>query len=141
MIEQQVSRSKGLDESTRNTLAIGLWIVVFAGLAFLNVHGQSKLMTAGFILLLTGAYSTFLLCEKQKYGVFVHGVPYVFAFAGAMLLCLAPSFHNAVEASLAFLAVTALMHGSVIYDMRKHYGRTGKIGFISGFVLRRATSA
>jgi hypothetical protein len=135
MIEQQVSaaigRIKRLDESTRDTIAIGLWIVVFVGLVFLNAHGQSKLMTAGLIFQLTAAYSTFLLCGKRKYGPFVHGVPYVFALTGAMLLCLAPNFHNSVEASLVFLTVTAMMHGTIIYDMRKDSAYTGKTTFIS----------
>ena len=123
MIEQQVpatiGRIKRLDESTRDIIALGLWIVVFVGLVFLNVHGQSKLLTTGLILQLTGAYSTFLVCGKRKYGLFVHGLPYVFALTGAMLLCLAPNFHNSVEASLVFLAVTATIHAAVIYDMRK----------------------
>ena len=51
----------------------------------------------------------------------LHGVPYAFALTGAMLLCLAPDFRNPVEASLVFLAVTAMMHGSVIYGMRKGF--------------------
>jgi hypothetical protein len=135
MIDQQVSakigRIKGFDESTRDTIAIGLWIVVFVGLVFLNVHGQSKLTTAGLIFQLTGSYSTFLLCEKRKYRAFVHGVPYVLALVGAMLLCLAPNLHNAVEASLVFLAVTAMMHGTVIHEMRKDSACTEKTTFIS----------
>ena len=131
MIEQQAGRITGFDESTRDTLAIGLWVAVFVGLVFLNVHGQSKLMTAGFIFQLTGAYSTFLLCGKRKYRVFIHAAPYVFALAGTTLLCLAPGLHNAVEASLVFLAVTAMMHAAVIYGMRKDSACTGRTTFIS----------
>jgi hypothetical protein len=135
MIEQKVSgtigRIKGFDESTRDTIAIGIWIVVFVGLVFLNAHGQSKLETAGLIFQLTGAYSTFLLCAKRKYGPFIHGVPYVFALTGAMLLCLAPNLHNSIAASLVFLAVTAMMHGTIIHDMRKDSAYTGKTTFMS----------
>lgn len=135
MIEQQVlvaiGKIKRLDEATRDPIAIGLWVVVFAGLVFLNLHGQPKLTTAGLMFQLTGAYSTFLLCEKRKYGPFVHGVPYVFALTGAMLLCLAPSFHHPIEASLVFLAVTAMMHGTVLYDRQKEAAYPGKTTFIS----------
>ncbi len=135
MIERQVSatigRIKRFDESTRDTIAIGIWIAVFVSLVFLNAHGQSKLVTAGLIFQLTGAYSTFLLCEKRKYGPLIHGVPYVFALIGATLLCLAPSLQNSIAASLVFLAVTAIMHGTIIHDMRKDSAYTGKTTFMS----------
>lgn len=108
-----------LNESTRNAVAIGIWFVVLAGLLFLNIHGQSKLMTAGLMFQLTAAYSTFLICGKLKYGPLVHGVPYAFAFIGAVLLGLAPDFRGPVGASVMFLAVIAMMHGSIIYDIRK----------------------
>ena len=114
-----IDRIKNLSEATRNTIALGIWLVVLVGLLFVTVHGQSKLMTAGLFLQFTGAYSTFLLCGRSKYSPLVHGVPYTFVFTGAVLLCLAPDFPAPVAASLVFLAVTALMHSSVISGMRK----------------------
>jgi hypothetical protein len=135
MSEQQASATigkiKALTESTRKTIALCIWLVVFVGLLFVNMHSQSQLMTAGFILELTGAYSTFLLCGKSKYGPFVHGVPYAFVLAGAMLLCLAPNFPAPVAASLTFLALTAMMHWRVISGMRKDLFGTGKTAFVS----------
>ena len=135
MREKQVSTTigniKGLDESTRNYIALSIWLVVFVGLLFLNTPGQSKLMTVGLIFQLTGAYSTFLLRRKLRYGLLVHGVPYAFALIGTMLLCLAPDFRHSVEASLLFLAVTAMMHGSIIYDLRKVSRHVGKTVFVS----------
>lgn len=59
-------------------------------------------MTAGFMLELTAAYSTFILCGKAERTPLVHGVPYAFALAGATFLYLAPDFRNAVEASLVY---------------------------------------
>lgn len=121
MSEKQVSDTIGmikhLDRSTRDYMALGIWLVVLVSMLFLNT--QSKLVTTGLMFQLTGAYSTFLFCGKLKYGPFVHCVPYAFALAGAVLLCLAPNFRDAVEASLVFLAVIAMMHGSVVYEMRK----------------------
>jgi len=114
-----VGKIKNLSESTRNTIALGIWLVVFAGLLFATVHGQSKLMTAGFFLQMTGAYSTFLLCGKSRYSPLVHGVPYACVLTGAVLLCLATDFPAPLTASLVFLAVTTLMHSSVISDARK----------------------
>ena len=81
-------------------------------------------MTAGLMLELTAAYSTFILCGKAERSPLVHGVPYAFALAGATFLYLAPDFRNAVEASLVFLAVTALMHGSFVYAPRKNSEET-----------------
>jgi len=126
-----IGKIMGLHESARNTMALCIWLVVFVGLLFVNAHGQSQLMTAGFILQLTGAYSTFLLCGKQKYGPLVHGVPYAFSLAGAMLLCLTPNFPAPVAVSVVFLAVTAFMHWSVISGMRKDSFGTGKTTFVT----------
>jgi hypothetical protein len=126
-----ISHIMGLRESTRNILAIGIWLVVFVSLLFLSSYGQSQLMSAGLILQLTGAYSTFLLCGKsEEYGRFVHVVPYSFALTGAMLLCLAPDFPAPVGASLVFLAVTALMHWTVINGGRAPLN-TEKTAFVT----------
>ena len=114
-----IGKIRDFSESIRNTTALGIWLVVFVSLLFASLHGQSQLMTAGLIFQLTGAYSTFLLCGKSNCKPFVHGVPYAFALTGAALLCLAPDFPAPIAASLIFLAVTALMHWSVISDMRK----------------------
>jgi hypothetical protein len=121
-----IVRNNGLDYSTRDIVALGLWLAVFAGMLFLDTHGQSKLMTAGLVLQLTGAYSTFVLCGKRRYGPFVHALPYVFALTGAMLLGLAPDFRHAFAASLVFLAVTATMHWSTVRAMRKNSPDTEK---------------
>jgi hypothetical protein len=129
-----LATTKRLDESTRDCMALGIWLVVLASALFLIGYGQSKLMTAGLMLQLTAAYSTFMLCGKRKYGQFVHGVPYAFAFAGAVFLCLAPDFHSPVEASLVFLAVTAMMHASIIYSMRKDSPETGRTACVSEYV-------
>ena len=67
-----IDRIKNLSEATRNTIALGIWLVVLVGLLFVSVHGQSKLMTAGLFLQFTGAYSTFLLCGRSKYSPLVH---------------------------------------------------------------------
>ena len=123
-----VGTIKRLDESTRDYMALGIWLVVLIGAFFLTAHGQSKLVTAGLFFQLTGAYSTFLFCGKPKYRPLVHGVPYAFALTGATLLCLAPNFGGAVEASLLFLAVIALMHGSVIHGIRKDPPETDLVG-------------
>jgi len=120
-----------LSESTRNTIALGIWLSVFVGLLFVAAHGQSKLMTAGLFFQLTGAYSTFLFCGKPKYSPFVHGVPYAFVLTGAALLGLAPDFPAPLSASLVFLAVTALMHWSVILDMRKVLLSAERTSFVS----------
>jgi len=110
---------KRLEESTRDSVAIGIWLIVYIGLLYLTARGQSKLMTTGLMLQLAGAYSTFLLCAKQKYAPFIHAVPYVLVFTGTIALCLAPDFRHPALASLAFFSLTALMHGFVIYGMRK----------------------
>lgn len=109
---------KNLSESSRNIVALGIWLVVFVGLLFAISHGQSQLMAAGFIFQLTGAYSTFLLCGKSKYRPAVNVVPYACALTGTALLCLAPDFPAPLPASLVFLAVTTLMHWSVISNTR-----------------------
>jgi hypothetical protein len=114
-----VGTIKRLDESTRDSVALAIWLVVLAGAIFLNTHGESKLTMTGLMFFLTGAYSTFLLCGKLKYGPIVHAVPYGFALLGAALLALAPDFHEPVKAGLAFLALIAAMHASVIYDTRR----------------------
>jgi len=126
-----IGRIKNLSQSTRNTIALGIWLVVFVGLLFVTAEGRSTLMTAGLFLQLTGAYSTFLLCGKSKYSRLVHGVPYTFVLTGAVLLCLARDFPAPVAASLVFLLVTALMHWSVISDMRKFLLSTEKTSFVS----------
>jgi hypothetical protein len=126
-----IGKIQALQESTRKTMALCIWLVVFVSLLFVNMHSQSQLMTAGFILQLTGAYSTFLLCGKSKYRPFVHGVPYALALAGAVSLCLAPNFPAPVAASLMLLALTVLMHWSVIAGMRKNAFGTGKTTFVS----------
>jgi len=43
---------------------------------------------------------------------------------GAIFLCLAPDFWNAIQASLVFLGVTTLMHGSVVYSALKNSAET-----------------
>jgi hypothetical protein len=93
---------------------------MLAGTLFLTAQGQSILMTAGLMLELTAAYSTFVLCGKAARSPFIHAVPYAFAVAGALFLCLAPDFRNAIQASLVFLGVTALMHASVVYSAMKN---------------------
>ena len=126
-----IGNLKELSESTRNSIALGIWLFVFVSLLFVSVHGQSQLMTAGLIFQLTGAYSTFLLCGKSNYRPFVHGVPYAFVLIGAVLLCLAPDFPAPVAASLVFLALTVLMHWSVVSGMRKVLLGTDKTAFVS----------
>jgi hypothetical protein len=113
------ARITRLEEATRDSIAIGIWLVVYIGLLFLTAHGQSKLMTAGLMFQLAGGYSTFLLCAKTKYVPFVHAVPYVLALTGMVFLCLAPDFPSPFMASLAFLILTVFMHGSIIYSARK----------------------
>jgi hypothetical protein len=122
-----IARIKQLEESTRDSVAIGIWLVVYIGLLFLTAHGQSKLMTAGLMFQLAGAYSTFLLCSKPKYAPFVHAVPYVLALTGAALLCFAPDFRNPIAAGLTLLALTGMMHGSVVYNMRRESPDLGTI--------------
>lgn len=128
-----IAATTRLDESARDSIAIVIWLVVLAGVLFMNAYGESKLMTAGLMFQLTAAYSTFMLCGKQKYGRFVHGVPYAFAFAGAVLLYLAPGFRDPVGASLMFLTVTAMMHGSVLYDRQKDSGTDGTTDCVSDY--------
>jgi hypothetical protein len=126
-----IGKIKNLSESTRNTIAIGIWLFVFVCLLFVTAHGQSKLMTAGLLLHLTGAYSTFLLCGKSKHNPLVNGVPYACILTGAVLLCLAPDFPTPLTASLVFLALTALMHWFVISDTRKVFLATEKTSLAS----------
>ena len=109
-----------LSETARDQIALGIWFAVLAGVLFLSSPSHSVLMTAGLMLQLTGAYSTFVLCGKAERGPFVHIVPYAFALAGAASLFLAPDFRNAAQASLAFLATTAIMHGLVVYGLHKN---------------------
>jgi len=122
MSDMRISTSTTMQigEAARDNIAAGIWFAVLAGSLFLTAHGQSILMTAGLMLELTAAYSTFVLCGKSARSPFVHAIPYAFALAGAVFLCLAPDFHNAIEASLVFLGVTALMHGSVVYSALKN---------------------
>ena len=108
-----------ISEAARDNIAAGIWFAVLVCALFLTAHGQSILMTAGLMLELTAAYSTFVLCGKAARSPFVHAAPYAFALAGAVFLCLAPDFHNAIQASLVFVGVTALMHGSVVYGTMK----------------------
>ena len=118
-VSTTIARIRQVEEATRDSIAIGIWLVVYLGLLFLTAHGQSKLMTGGLMFQLAGAYSTFLLCSKPKYTPFVHAVPYVLVLTGALFLWFAPDFRNPVAASLALLALTGMMHGSVVYSMRK----------------------
>jgi len=108
-----------ISEATRDQIALGIWFAVLAGVLFLT-HGQSILMTAGLMLGLTAAYSTFMVCGKPERSPLVHSVPYAFVLTGAVFLSLAPDFQNAIQASLAFAAVTAFMHGFVVYGIRKN---------------------
>jgi hypothetical protein len=114
-MRMSTSTSMQIGEKARDTIAVGIWFGVLAGALFLTAYGQSIFMTAGLMFELTAAYSTFVLCGKTARRPFVHAVPYAFALAGALFLCLAPDFQNAAQASLVFLVVTALMHGSVVY--------------------------
>lgn len=120
MSDMRISTSTTMQigEAARDNIAAGIWFAVLAGSLFL--YAQSILMTTGLMLELTAAYSTFVLCGKGTRSLFVHAVPYAFALAGAVFLCLAPDFPNAVQASLVFLGVTALMHGSVVYSALKN---------------------
>lgn len=111
-------------EAARDNIAAEIWFAVLACALFLTAHGQSILMTAGLMLELTAAYSTFVLRGKAARSPFVHAAPYAFALAGAIFLCLAPDFRNAIQASLVFLGVTALMHGSVVYSALKNSSET-----------------
>ena len=120
MSDMRISTSTTMQigEAARDNIAAGIWFAVLAGSLFL--YAQSILMTTGLMLELTAAYSTFVLCGKSARSPFVHAIPYAFALAGAVFLCLAPDFHNAIEASVVFLGVTALMHGSVVYSALKN---------------------
>ena len=126
MSDMRISTSTAMriSETARDNIAAGIWFAVLAGALFLTAHGQSILMTAGLMLELTAAYSTFVLCGKTARSPLVHAVPYVFALAGAVSLCLAPDFRNGAQASLVFLGVTALMHGSVVYGALKNSPET-----------------
>jgi hypothetical protein len=117
-IRMSIGTATWLNDPKRDFLALGIWFAVLGGLLFLSLNGQSISMTIGFMLELTAAYSTFLLCGKQNCRTVIHITPYVFALTGGVFLSLAPDFQNTVEASLAFLAVTALMHGFVVYGGR-----------------------
>jgi len=116
----------GLTERIRDHMALGIWFAVLASVLFLSTTGQSTPATAGLMLHLTGAYSTFVLCGKAERPLFVHAVPYTFTLVGAIFLCLAPEFRNPVQASLIFLMVTAIMHGAVIHGLRKNSLETGE---------------
>ena len=126
MSDMQISTSMTMriSEAARDNIAAGIWFAVLAGALFLTAHGQSISMTAGLMLELTAAYSTFVLCGKAQRSALIHAVPYAFALAGAVFLCLAPDFRNAIQASLVFLGVTALMHGSVVYSAQKNSPET-----------------
>ena len=126
MSDMQISTATTMriGEAARDNIAAGIWVAVLAGTVFLTAQGQSILMTAGLMLELTAAYSTFVLCGKAARSPFVHAVPYAFALAGAVFLCLAPDFQNALQASLVFLGVTASMHGSVVYSALKNSPKT-----------------
>jgi len=120
-----------ISEAARDNIAAGIWFAVLVCALFLTAHGQSILMTAGLMLELTAAYSTFVLCGKAARSPFVHAAPYAFALAGAVFLCLAPDFRNAIQASLVFLGVTALMHGSVVYSAPKNSTETEDPAYVS----------
>ena len=102
MSDMQISTgmTMRMSEAARDNIAAGIWFAVLAGALFLTTHGQSISMTAELMLELTAAYSTFVLCGKAARSPFVHAAPYAFALAGAVFLCLAPDFRNAVQASL-----------------------------------------
>ena len=116
-MRMSTSTSMQISEAARDKVAVGIWFGVLAGSLFLTA--QSTLMTVGLMLELTAAYSTFVLCGKAVRSPFVHAIPYAFTLAGAVFLCIAPDFQNAAQASLIFLGVTALMHGSVVYSTPK----------------------
>ena len=102
-------------------------VLFIVGLLILAGNGQSKLMTGGLILLMTGAYSTFFLGRTLKWRL-SHSAPYLFAVVGAVLLVLAPDFRHAVQATVLFVAVTALMHGSVVHEIRKAFQQEELLG-------------
>ena len=66
MSDMQISTgtTMRISEAARDNIAAGIWFAVLAGALFLTAHGQSILMTAGLMLELTAAYSTFVLCGK-----------------------------------------------------------------------------
>ena len=103
MSDMQISTgmTMRISEAARDNIAAGIWFAVLAGALFLTAHGQSISMTAGLMLELTAAYSTFVLCGKAARSPFVHAAPYAFA-PGAVFLCLAPDFRNAVQATWCF---------------------------------------
>lgn len=60
-----------ISETARDKFAAGIWFAVLAGALFLTANGQSILMTAGLMLELTAAYSTFVLCGKPARSLFI----------------------------------------------------------------------
>ena len=93
MSDMQISTgmTMRISEAARDNIAAGIWFAVLAGALFLTAHGQSISMTAGLMLELTAAYSTFVLCGKAARSPFVHAAPYAFALAGAVFLSLSRS--------------------------------------------------
>jgi hypothetical protein len=67
------------NDRARDQMALGLWFSVLAGVLFLSTAGQSVPITAGLMLQLTGAYSTFVMSGKTERSHFVHIVPSEFA--------------------------------------------------------------
>jgi hypothetical protein len=123
MSDRRIFTGTTMSESTRDQVALSIWFAVLAGALFLT-REQSILTTAGLMLELTAAYSTFVVCGKPERSRLVHCTPYAFVLTGAIFLDLAPDFQNAIQAGLAFAAVTALMHGSVVYGIRKSARQT-----------------
>ena len=77
MSDMQISTgmTMRISEAARDNIAAGIWFAVLAGALFLTAHGQSISMTAGLMLELTAAYSTFVLCGKAARSPFVHAAP------------------------------------------------------------------
>jgi hypothetical protein len=74
----------------------------------------------GVVLHVVAMIAAVFLYKMLKWGKFAHVVPYVFSVGGLLVLLVAPDFKNPILGSMIATAITAALHGVVIYDMRKN---------------------
>jgi hypothetical protein len=75
----------------------------------------------GAFLLFVGLFSAIMLYRVLKYGRIMHVVPYLFSVLGFLILMIGqwPDLLNPIGSALIMTTITAVVHGAVIFDMRK----------------------
>lgn len=73
----------------------------------------------GSIILFLSIVSAVLLYRTLKFGTFMHGLPYVLVITGTAIVAAGSESWDPLLLGLLFFVITALVHASVYYDIRK----------------------